>query len=87
MAQVTFGLFDWIDRGKAPLQQLYEERLQQSGSCLGAAGARRRCGESAQTVAKSSFHHSLIQAWLAIRTPSFSRRRLALFGEPLYARE
>src|SRR5262245_6490438 len=28
MAQVTFGLFDWIDRGKAPLQQLYEERLQ-----------------------------------------------------------
>src|ERR1044071_8995154 len=28
MAQVTFGLFDWIDRGKAPLYQLYEERLQ-----------------------------------------------------------
>jgi alkanesulfonate monooxygenase SsuD/methylene tetrahydromethanopterin reductase-like flavin-dependent oxidoreductase (luciferase family) len=28
MAQVTFGLFDWIDRAKAPLQQLYEERLQ-----------------------------------------------------------
>ena len=28
MAQVTFGLFDWIDRSKAPLQQLYEERLQ-----------------------------------------------------------
>ena len=28
MAQVVFGLFDWIDRDKAPLQQLYEERLQ-----------------------------------------------------------
>src|SRR5499433_4622483 len=28
MAQVTFGLFDWMDRGKAPLHQLYEERLQ-----------------------------------------------------------
>src|SRR5215475_10802355 len=28
MAQVTFGVFDWIDRGKAPLRQLYEERLQ-----------------------------------------------------------
>ena len=28
MAQVTFGLFDWIDRGKTPLYQLYEERLQ-----------------------------------------------------------
>src|SRR5262249_9881895 len=28
MAQVTFGLFDWIDRGEAPLYQLYEERLQ-----------------------------------------------------------
>jgi alkanesulfonate monooxygenase SsuD/methylene tetrahydromethanopterin reductase-like flavin-dependent oxidoreductase (luciferase family) len=28
MAQVTFGLFDWIDRGTTPLQQLYEERLQ-----------------------------------------------------------
>lgn len=28
MAQVTFGLFDWIDRGKTPLHQLYEERLQ-----------------------------------------------------------
>ena len=27
MAQVVFGLFDWIDRDKAPLQQLYEERL------------------------------------------------------------
>jgi alkanesulfonate monooxygenase SsuD/methylene tetrahydromethanopterin reductase-like flavin-dependent oxidoreductase (luciferase family) len=27
MAQVTFGLFDWIDRGEAPLHQLYEERL------------------------------------------------------------
>ncbi len=28
MTQVDFGLFDWIDRGKAPLHQLYEERLQ-----------------------------------------------------------
>ena len=28
MAQVDFGLFDWIDRGNAPLHQLYEERLQ-----------------------------------------------------------
>src|SRR3954466_9090289 len=28
MAEVSFGLFDWIDRGRAPLQQLYEERLQ-----------------------------------------------------------
>lgn len=28
MAQVAFGLFDWIDRGEAPLHQLYEERLQ-----------------------------------------------------------
>ncbi len=28
MDAVTFGLFDWIDRGKAPLHQLYEERLQ-----------------------------------------------------------
>ena len=28
MDRVTFGLFDWIDRGKAPLHQLYEERLQ-----------------------------------------------------------
>jgi alkanesulfonate monooxygenase SsuD/methylene tetrahydromethanopterin reductase-like flavin-dependent oxidoreductase (luciferase family) len=27
MAQVAFGLFDWIDRGTAPLHQLYEERL------------------------------------------------------------
>ena len=24
---IEFGLFDWIDRGKAPLQKLYEERL------------------------------------------------------------
>jgi alkanesulfonate monooxygenase SsuD/methylene tetrahydromethanopterin reductase-like flavin-dependent oxidoreductase (luciferase family) len=28
MTQVAFGLFDWIDRGEAPLHQLYEERLQ-----------------------------------------------------------
>jgi alkanesulfonate monooxygenase SsuD/methylene tetrahydromethanopterin reductase-like flavin-dependent oxidoreductase (luciferase family) len=28
MAQVNFGLFDWIDRGNVPLHQLYEERLQ-----------------------------------------------------------
>ncbi len=31
MAQVSFGVFDWIDRGKAPLRQLhqlYAERLQ-----------------------------------------------------------
>lgn len=27
MVPVTFGLFDWIDRGQKPLQQLYEERL------------------------------------------------------------
>jgi len=27
VADVTFGLFDWIDRGDAPLQRLYEERL------------------------------------------------------------
>ena len=28
MDQLAFGLFDWIDRGEAPLHQLYEERLQ-----------------------------------------------------------
>jgi alkanesulfonate monooxygenase SsuD/methylene tetrahydromethanopterin reductase-like flavin-dependent oxidoreductase (luciferase family) len=28
MAEVTFGLFDWVDWSGAPLQQLYEERLQ-----------------------------------------------------------
>ena len=28
MTQVEFGLFDWIDRGAAPLHQLYEDRLQ-----------------------------------------------------------
>ena len=28
MTQVSFGLFDWIDRGQAPLHQLYAERLQ-----------------------------------------------------------
>jgi alkanesulfonate monooxygenase SsuD/methylene tetrahydromethanopterin reductase-like flavin-dependent oxidoreductase (luciferase family) len=35
MAQVDFGLFDWIDRGTTDLHQLYEERLQ----LLGAADA------------------------------------------------
>jgi hypothetical protein len=28
MTQVAFGVFDWIDRGTAPLHQLYEDRLQ-----------------------------------------------------------
>ena len=28
MPQVSFGLFDWIDRGQTPLHQLYAERLQ-----------------------------------------------------------
>ncbi|MGH7966555.1 MAG: LLM class flavin-dependent oxidoreductase, partial [Candidatus Binatia bacterium] len=28
MTQVDFGLFDWIDRGQRPVQQLYEEHLQ-----------------------------------------------------------
>jgi len=28
MTQATFEVFDWIDRGITPLQQLYEERLQ-----------------------------------------------------------
>jgi alkanesulfonate monooxygenase SsuD/methylene tetrahydromethanopterin reductase-like flavin-dependent oxidoreductase (luciferase family) len=28
MKQVDFGLFDWIDRGTAPIHQLYEDRLQ-----------------------------------------------------------
>jgi alkanesulfonate monooxygenase SsuD/methylene tetrahydromethanopterin reductase-like flavin-dependent oxidoreductase (luciferase family) len=27
MSEVSFGLFDWIDRGNRPVQQLYEERL------------------------------------------------------------
>lgn len=27
MEQITFGLFDWVDRGQRPLDQLYEERL------------------------------------------------------------
>ncbi len=27
MASVAFGIFDWIDRGKKPIHQLYEERL------------------------------------------------------------
>ena len=31
MEQVEFGLFDWIDRGNAPLQKLYEERLRLLG--------------------------------------------------------
>src|SRR6478735_5344750 len=28
MSEVSFGVFDWIDRGTQPLSQLYEERLQ-----------------------------------------------------------
>src|SRR5712691_12392349 len=28
MTGVTFGLFDWIDRGPGPIGPLYEERLQ-----------------------------------------------------------
>ncbi len=28
MTEIKFGLFDWIDRGTAPLHQLYEERLE-----------------------------------------------------------
>ena len=28
MTTIEFGLFDWIDRGAAPLHRLYEERLQ-----------------------------------------------------------
>ena len=28
MAQVAFGMFEWLDRGKVPLSQLYAERLQ-----------------------------------------------------------
>jgi hypothetical protein len=28
MEQIAFGLFDWIDRGTAPMHQLYEDRLQ-----------------------------------------------------------
>jgi alkanesulfonate monooxygenase SsuD/methylene tetrahydromethanopterin reductase-like flavin-dependent oxidoreductase (luciferase family) len=28
MADVSFGIFDWIDRGSSPLDRLYEERLQ-----------------------------------------------------------
>src|SRR3954463_3046572 len=27
MSELSFGLFDWIDRGNRPVQQLYEERL------------------------------------------------------------
>jgi hypothetical protein len=32
MAQAAFGIFDWIDRGNTPLQQLCEERLQLLGA-------------------------------------------------------
>ncbi len=28
MSEVSFGVFDWIDRGTQPLSQLYEDRLQ-----------------------------------------------------------
>ena len=28
MQKITFGLFDWIDRGDVPVHQLYKERLQ-----------------------------------------------------------
>ena len=28
MSKVSFGVFDWIDRGTQPLSQLYEDRLQ-----------------------------------------------------------
>ncbi len=27
MTEVSFGVFDWIDRGNGPLNQLYEDRL------------------------------------------------------------
>ena len=56
MAQVDFGLFDWIDRGKAPLHQLYEERLQ----LLQAADAAGFfCYHLAQSF---QFHHSKMSA-------------------------
>jgi alkanesulfonate monooxygenase SsuD/methylene tetrahydromethanopterin reductase-like flavin-dependent oxidoreductase (luciferase family) len=38
MTPVAFGLFDWIDRGTAPLQQLYEERLQLLEAAAGFCG-------------------------------------------------
>src|SRR3974390_3352564 len=28
MSEVSFGVFDWIDRGTGPVNRLYEERLQ-----------------------------------------------------------
>ena len=37
-ARVEFGLFDWIDRGTAPLRQLYEDRLQLLEAGGGRAG-------------------------------------------------
>jgi hypothetical protein len=30
MSKVSFGVFDWIDRGTQPLSQLYEDRLQKA---------------------------------------------------------
>ena len=32
MSKVSFGVFDWIDRGTQPLSQLYEDRLQLLGA-------------------------------------------------------
>jgi hypothetical protein len=57
MAQATFGIFDWIDRGNTPLQQLYEERLQlleAAGSWVNSSALEEPLKKSSEFVWSSS---------------------------------
>jgi alkanesulfonate monooxygenase SsuD/methylene tetrahydromethanopterin reductase-like flavin-dependent oxidoreductase (luciferase family) len=58
MTPVTFGLFDWIDRGETPLQRLYEERLQ----LLEAADTDDEALAAART-AHGHWYRSITKLW------------------------
>jgi hypothetical protein len=81
MARVTFGLFDWIDRGGAPLQQFYEELLQPVEAARGRRGGDWRC-----SVPRPGFRTLLmalvVLAWsLVLAEPAGAARP---FYEPAY---
>ena len=71
MTQVTFGLFDWFDRDKAPLHQLYEERLQ----LLEAVDAAGFCGY------RLAEHHAMPPVWRPLRRCSSGPRQLSQGSE------
>ena len=87
MTQVAFGLFDWIDRGTAPVHQLYAERLQLLEAADAAGFFGYHLAEHHATPLGMAPSPALFLTAAAQRTRRIRLGPLVYFGTPARVRE